>query len=127
MRCLGDKPDTNRVLGVLKDFQRKTVEYVYQRLYTDIDQTNRFLVADEVGLGKTLVARGLIAKVVDDLWDKTDRIDIVYICSNGDIARQNTARLNIAEEQGFTPPDRSTLLPLHIHKMNKGQYLNFVT
>src|ERR1700693_5857744 len=104
MRSLGDKPDTNRALGVLKDFQLKTVEYVYQRLYKDIDLTRRFLVADEVGLGKTLVARGLIAKVVDHLWDRVDRIDVVYICSNADIARQNIARLYIADKHDFTPP-----------------------
>ena len=41
-------------LAGLKDFQRTTVEYVFQRLYGS-DSTSRFLVADEVGLGKTLV------------------------------------------------------------------------
>ena len=53
------------------------------------DPTRRFLVADEVGLGKTLVARGVIAKTIDHLWETVDRIDVVYICSNGQIARQN--------------------------------------
>lgn len=43
-------------LAGLKDFQRKTVEYVFKRLYGN-DPTSRFLIADEVGLGKTLVAR----------------------------------------------------------------------
>ena len=47
----------------LKDFQKKTVEYVFKRLYGD-DPTSRFLIADEVGLGKTLVARGIIAKTL---------------------------------------------------------------
>lgn len=120
------KPDAIRVLRALKDFQRRTVDYVFQRLYTDADWTPRFLVADEVGLGKTLVARGLIAKAVDHLWDKVERIDIVYICSNADIARQNIARLYIGEDHDFTPPDRLTLLPLHLREMQMGQYLNFV-
>ena len=44
----------------LKDFQVDTVEYVLRRLYDDPDPTDRFLVADEVGMGKTLVARGVI-------------------------------------------------------------------
>ena len=39
-------------LAGLKDFQRKTVDYVFKRLYGD-DPTSRFLIADEVGLGKT--------------------------------------------------------------------------
>ena len=55
------------VMADLKDFQRATVDYVFKRMYEDPDQVHRFLVADEVGLGKTLVARGLIAKAIDHL------------------------------------------------------------
>ena len=86
------KPDVDRVLGGLKDFQRDTVEYVFRRMYTDEEPTGRFLVADEVGLGKTLVARGVIARAIDHLWDRVDRIDVVYICSNAEIARQKIAQ-----------------------------------
>jgi len=63
-----ERPQVEKVLSGLKDFQRDTVEYVFRRLYLDDDQTSRFLIADEVGLGKTLIARGLIAKAVDHLW-----------------------------------------------------------
>ena len=80
------KPDCNAILGSLKDFQRETVDYVFRRLYADEDCTRRFLVADEVGLGKTLVARGVIAKTIDHLWKTVHRIDIIYICSNSNIA-----------------------------------------
>ena len=38
-------------------------------MYEDPDLVHRFLVADEVGLGKTLVARGVIAKAIDHLRD----------------------------------------------------------
>ena len=48
----------------LKDFQRRTVDYVFERFYGD-RPTRRFLVADEVGLGKTLVARAL-ARSLDE-------------------------------------------------------------
>ena len=48
-----------QILEGLKDFQRATVERVFD-LYTS--GHNRVLVADEVGLGKTLIARGVIAK-----------------------------------------------------------------
>jgi hypothetical protein len=65
----------------LKPFQRRSVDYVFDRLY-GADHTRRFLLADEVGLGKTLVARGVIARVIDHLWDAVARIDVVYICSN---------------------------------------------
>jgi len=126
MKAKPTKPDSEQVLKALKDFQRRTVDHVFQRMYLDSDLTRRFLVADEVGLGKTLVARGLIAKVVDHLWDRVDRIDVVYICSNADIARQNIARLYIADKHDFTPPSRLTLLPLHLHGLKDGRRLNFV-
>ena len=73
------RPDPANVLKGLKDFQRDTVAYVFGRMYVDRDPTHRFLIADEAGLGKTMVARGLIARVIDHLWDKVKRIDIVYI------------------------------------------------
>ena len=103
-----NKPDVAAVMRGLKDFQRDTVEYVYQRLFLDGDNQRRFLIADEVGLGKTLVARGLIAKAIDNLWDKKkDRIDVVYICSNASIARQNINRLNVTGEENFEIASRN--------------------
>lgn len=77
----------------LKDFQRDTVAYVLRRLYDDEgDTTDRFLVADEVGMGKTLVARGVIAGAIERMhaMDHVQRIDVIYICSNADIARQTS-------------------------------------
>src|SRR5690348_12825607 len=93
------RPDTAAVLAGLKDFQHATVDYVFERFY-GAKPTRRFLVADEVGLGKTLVARGVIARSIDHLWDKVDRIDVIYICSNVDIARQNIERLRIPGCEG---------------------------
>ena len=123
----GERPDTARVLEGLKGFQRATVEYAFERLYRAPDSTRRFLVADEVGLGKTLVARGLIAKALDHLWDgphKVERIDIVYICSNAQIARQNVRRLEIGGGR-FVRADRLTLLPREIHGL-KGNRVNYL-
>ncbi len=122
-----ERHDTRTVLDGLKGFQRDTVEYVFERLYRAPDSTRRFLVADEVGLGKTLVARGVIAKALDHLWDgphKVEQIDIVYICSNAQIARQNIRRLQIGKSR-FVSADRLTLLPQEIHglKVNRVNYL----
>src|SRR4051794_5411272 len=113
------RPDVDSVMSTLKDFQRDSVEYVFDRLYGD-DATRRFLVADEVGLGKTLVARGLIAKTIDRLWDTTKRIDIIYICSSGDIARQNIRRLDITGGEAALP-SRVTLLPREIGNLKKNR------
>lgn len=118
------RPDVGAVLGGLKDFQRATVERIFDRFYGS-DPTRRFLLADEVGLGKTLVAKGLIAKAIDHLWDEVERIDVIYICSNADIARQNLTRLH-PDGDGFTLPSRITLLPLKIDDL-RGHKLNFVS
>lgn len=120
------RPQIEQKLQGLKDFQRDTVDYVFRRLYTDPDRTSKFLIADEVGLGKTLVARGLIAKVVDHLWESIDRIDVVYICSNQNIARQNIDRLNITSNQDFQHASRATLLPIAIEEL-KDNKLNFIS
>ncbi|MYD04072.1 MAG: DEAD/DEAH box helicase [Acidimicrobiia bacterium] len=126
-RRKGERPDPNAVLDGLKGFQRDTVEYAFERLYKASDSSRRFLVADEVGLGKTLVARGLIAKALDHLWegpDSVEQIDIVYICSNAQIARQNVRKLRIGNEK-FIQSGRLGFLPRDIHdlKENRVNYL----
>jgi hypothetical protein len=120
------RPDVEEVLSRLKDFQRSTVEYIFRRLYTDPDHVSRFLIADEVGLGKTLVARGVIARAVDHLWDTIPRIDVVYICSNQSIAQQNIDRLNITADRSFQHASRATLLPITLRQL-RGNRLNFVS
>ncbi|HYN10605.1 MAG TPA: DEAD/DEAH box helicase [Vicinamibacterales bacterium] len=120
------RPDPERVLSTLKDFQRDTVDYAFKRMYEDDPPARRFLVADEVGLGKTMVARGIVAKVVDRLWDSVDRIDIVYICSNANIARQNINRLNVTGRPDHRLPDRITMLPRDIRHIAKNK-INFVS
>ena len=126
-------------LAGLKDFQRKTVEYVFKRLYGD-GSTSRFLVADEVGLGKTLVARGIIAKTIEHLQDSVRRIDIVYICSNATIASQNIKRLKmrgldeylmaVGKETGadnrISFATRLTYLPKEVKSLNDNK-VNFIS
>src|SRR5690242_2973579 len=120
---MSDRPDTKSALEGLKDFQRATVDYVFSRFYGP-NPTRRFLVADEVGLGKTLVARGVIARTIEHLRGK-DRIDIVYICSNADIARQNIQRLRIPGCADAARATRLTLLPLNMDDLRRNR-INFV-
>ncbi len=126
MRRSTPRPDPEGVLRQLKDFQRDTAGYVFRRMYLDDDRTRRFLIADEVGLGKTLVARGVIARAVEHLWDRVDRIDVIYICSNADIARQNTSRLKIGEASDFSLASRITLLPTQVESLKRNK-LNFIS
>ena len=116
------------VMAGLKEFQRLTVDYVFRRIYLDDDPTTRFLIADEVGLGKTMVARGIIAKTIEHLRDKigTDRIDIVYVCSNAAIAKQNINRLNLLRDRRIEVATRLTLLPIEVKSLKKHD-INFVS
>ena len=106
------RPSVDASLKPLKPFQRRTVEHAFHRLFTAEDSTRRFLVADEVGLGKTLVARGIIARAIDHLWNEVQRIDIIYICSNGSIARANLPKLQVggADERSLALATRLTML-----------------
>ena len=119
--------NVSKILAGLKDFQRQTVDYIFRRMYQDEDLVHRFLLADEVGLGKTLVARGVIAKAIEHLKSQgVKRIDIVYVCSNLDIARQNISRLNVTGSDDFVLSSRITLLPQEVSDL-KGRSLNFVS
>jgi hypothetical protein len=119
--------DVEASLKGLKDFQGRTVEYVFNRMYSDHRPARRFLVADEVGLGKTLVARGIVAKVVERLQNKgKKRIDILYICSNASIAQQNLNRLNVTDQKTSSFATRLTLLPLQLQSL-KANGINFIS
>lgn len=105
----------------LMDFQQATVEYVLRRLYDDAEPTSRFLVADEVGMGKTLVARGVIKGAIERLErdPSVDRIDIVYICSNADIARQNISKLDVVGDGTRPLSTRISMLATQIRDLNR--------
>ncbi len=128
MRDIDGARIETEVMAGLKAFQKRTVEHVFRAMYQrEPDPATRFLVADEVGLGKTLVARGLIAKTINHLQQAgTGRIDVIYICSNAAIAAQNIRRLNVTGDKAFERPTRITLLPRQLHELDANG-LNFVS
>lgn len=101
-------------LSGLKDFQSKTVDYVFDLMCNK--GQNKVLVADEVGLGKTIIAKGLLAKSFDKFLNTTDskskQFRVVYICSNLALANQNLNKLNFLGEDTIleTDIDRLTYL-----------------
>ena len=105
------------VMDELKDFQRATVEridYLYRH------GQNRILVSDEVGLGKTLVARGTIAKFAKLRRDEGDNlVKVVYICSNATIAEQNLDKLRIVNELRPENTHSSRLSMQHLNIFNQ--------
>jgi hypothetical protein len=94
-----------------KAFQEATVLHAVSRL-RDHSGSRRFLVADEVGLGKTLVAQG----VLQHLASGPRAINVFYICSSLTIANQNRDRLlevlpSPERKNASVNVDRPTLLP----------------
>ena len=83
----------DKTMAQLKDFQCATVERIDELFQNG---QNRVLVADEVGLGKTLIARGAIARTAIIHYKSHHEIfKIVYICSNQVIANQNIQKLDV--------------------------------
>ncbi|MDM7489842.1 DEAD/DEAH box helicase [Rhodococcus sp. CSLK01-03] len=119
------------VIEELTDFQRRSVEHVVSQLYKE--GAGRFLVADETGLGKSMVARGVIARAIEHLQDEPTvrRIDIVYVCANTDLAQQNLRRLNVTEDETISFSSRLTLLGKHSSQLKKrgtaGKPVNLVS
>ncbi len=76
----------------LKGFQSASVDYVLKQLY-EVDR-RKVLVADEVGLGKTIIAKGVIANAILHYKPKDRPFHVVYICSNQVLAQQNITKLS---------------------------------
>lgn len=109
----------------LKDFQRDTVEYVYQKLY--VEKRSKFLVADEVGLGKTIVAKGLIAKAFEKFkpTNQNPTFNVIYICSNQVLAYENLKKLNFTKQEEVVDNPLNRLIYLAYNRKKTKTMLKF--
>ena len=82
----------NKIDKQLKGFQSASVDYVLEQMYTK--HRKKVLIADEVGLGKTIIAKGVIAKAIKSHKPSDRPFHVVYICSNQVLAQQNISKLN---------------------------------
>lgn len=57
------------------------------------NERGAYLLADETGLGKTIVAREIIKKMYDKKRDGKKQFRVVYICSNMELAKKNIKKL----------------------------------
>jgi len=87
-----------------KEFQKKAIAKIVEGYETN-KNNNRFLVADEVGLGKTFIAKGVISCLMYyhyleekkcDSNKKTFEYKVLYLCSNLNIAEQNKRKLGLS-------------------------------
>jgi hypothetical protein len=114
-----------------KAFQEATIRAVMDA-FSVADGTRRYLVADEPGLGKTVVARGVIQAMKAS--KRRDPLVVFYVCSSQSIASQNVQQLvsfldNATRAGATAKADRPGLLPvfkapvhpeLHIYSITPG-------
>ncbi|MEA5085402.1 MAG: hypothetical protein VB018_14815 [Lachnospiraceae bacterium] len=79
-----------------KDFQQATANRILEVFRHG---QNRMLLADEVGLGKIIIASDVVRQVAD--WHRNEMHDnhfkVIYICSNINIVNQNVRKLGISD------------------------------
>lgn len=90
----------------LAQFQDAAVRHIVARL-RDRRGSRRLLLADEVGLGKTVVAQGVIQAL---LRGRRQPLTVIYLCSNAEIAEQNRTKL---DPNSGKPMGRVTELAVH--------------
>ena len=104
--------------STIKDFQRATAERILH-IFKNMGH-RRVLLADEVGLGKTFVAKEVINLVRQ--WHKNELKDdffkVVYICSNANIADQNIEKLGVSNRMNISE-SRLSMQHLYITLANK--------
>ncbi len=101
-----------------KDFQIASAKHIVDLFNKG---QNRVLLSDEVGLGKTTVAKTVVGFVRDEYRNKTSDknacFKVVYVCSNLNIAKQNIGNLGIDTDGGFDIAN-SRLSMLHLSIYN---------
>ncbi len=98
-----------------KPFQVATTKAVLNAIRSP-KGSRRFLVADEVGLGKTVVAQGVVQELMaDKLRRSKGPLVVFYVCSSLAIAAQNRRKLlevipSAERDAAVCPVDRLTLV-----------------
>lgn len=105
-----------------KDFQEETAQHIVDLFNSG---KNRVLLADEVGLGKTIVSR----RVVELMKQNAESFKVIYVCSNQNIISQNAEKLGI-EKVNVLKLSESRLSTQHrtlYEKKNQKEYLIPIT
>lgn len=97
-----NKSELHGWMKELRKFQRDTVYHTIRQIM----KNQRFLVADEVGLGKTKIARGVIGFFLSHFKQP---IRVVYLCANQQLARQNIQSFRFFEGKNDKESCRSDL------------------
>jgi hypothetical protein len=118
----------DKTLATLKDFQKETVKSVVASFRAG--GSERVLVADEVGLGKTIVAKGVIAELLKERLSnqpsgkKIAPLRVTYICSNLTLADENRKKLavfhGVDQDKYVLQPSYGRLLDTAVKSSSEG-------
>ncbi|MBY5485202.1 hypothetical protein E0H36_18520 [Rhizobium leguminosarum bv. viciae] len=90
----------------LEIFQQKTVDAAVKAL-SENSTSRRFLIADEVGLGKTIAARAVAKELAEQ---RTGPFNVLYFCPSLEIASQNLTKFLALDSDWDRPEDRLSLV-----------------
>ena len=108
-----------------KDFQKRSAERIVSLF---ANGQRRVLLADEVGLGKTIVARTVVEMMHKNAKDNGQSFKVIYVCSNQGIIQQNAHKLGI-DNDNVVPLSESRLSMQHrnLYKQLDKDYLIPIT
>lgn len=108
-----------------KDFQKRSAERIVSLF---ANGQRRVLLADEVGLGKTIVARAVVEMMHKNAKDNGQSFKVIYVCSNQGIIQQNAHKLGI-DNNNVVPLSESRLSMQHrnLYKQLDKDYLIPIT
>ena len=105
----------------LAEYQKASVDFISQQLKSH----KKVLLADEVGLGKTIIAKGVVARLAQQYWETKRQkgqegekpFRVAYLCPNQNVANQNNPKFrNMFPDKLLAPDEKKvndlkTLLP----------------
>jgi hypothetical protein len=127
------KQQLDEALNGLKVFQLATVERLVEQ-FDNPNHSHRMLVADEVGLGKTVVAKGVIARLLEKHLQmhsaELKPFRVTYICSNLALANENRQKLALfsgeQSKKWVKQPSFGRLVELAVEKKVQTEQLEAV-
>lgn len=100
----------------LAEYQKASVDFISQQLKSH----KKVLLADEVGLGKTIIAKGVVARLAQQYWETKRQkgqegekpFRVAYLCPNQNVANQNNPKFRNMFPDKLLAPDENKVKAL---------------
>ena len=96
----------------LAEYQKASVDFISRQL----NGHKKVLLADEVGLGKTIIAKGVVARLARQYWEdqknQKQPFRVAYLCPNQNVANQNNPKFRNMFPDKLLAPDENKVKAL---------------